>query len=130
MNYSETGLKTTPYAIQTTAIFCVHFYTHTHRNIPFPLQVYVDMTTCTNTWQSQIFHILREILFSTAVAGHLCHFLCTGFSPTAFPFMSCLKVLRSLMREKGLTPAQFCWCSKAEQAAQTLTEFHCSPSRN
>lgn len=64
--------------------FCVHFYTHTHRNIPFPLRVYVDMTTCTNTWQSQIFHMLRKILFSTAVAGHLCHFLCTGFSPHCF----------------------------------------------
>lgn len=130
MNHSETGPESTLYAyIYTTAISCIHLYTYSHENIPFPLQVYVDTATCTNTWQSQIFCMLRKTLFSsTAVAGHLSHLLCTGFSSHCFSIY--VLPQGSLMTEKGLTPAQFCLCSKAEQAAQTLTEFHCSPSRN
>lgn len=130
MNQSETGPKTTPYAIQTTAIFCVHLYTYTHRNIPFPLQVYVDMTTCTNTWQSQIFRMLRKLFSSTAVAEHLCHFLCTGFSPHCFSIYVLPQGSQEFNGTKRADTSSILSVLKSKQAAQALTEFHCSLSRN
>lgn len=113
-------------------LFFVYIYTHT------PIGTSLFLSKCMWTWQPAQTHgkVRYSTCWGNSVLLHICRqdtsaiSSALDFPPIAFPFMSYLKVLRSLMGQKGLTSVQFCLCSKAEQAAQALTEFHCSLSRN
>lgn len=66
-----------------TAISCVCIYIHTYIHITH-LCVYVNMSTNTNKWGSQIWPRQGKLRSPPAVAGHFYHFLCTRFPPKCF----------------------------------------------